>query len=189
MFAVACDDGTVGLSDPGVCEGAVQCLGGHTGSVNAVAWSNSGDWLASCSDDKTIRLWALGGGSVVLCGHTNVVYQVRWNASDVLASSSYDGSVKLWDVRAGACLQTLVSHTLGVYSLSFTPDGTIVASGSADQMIKFWKVPDGQLLMTLAGSANNFDLQFDREGSSIAIALSGGSLFLVPTTVVFGHPE
>jgi WD40 repeat protein len=32
-------------------------LEGHTGEVNSVAWSSSGDRLASASGDKTLMEW------------------------------------------------------------------------------------------------------------------------------------
>lgn len=32
-------------------------LQGHEKGVNAVAWSSDSRYLASCSDDKTIRIW------------------------------------------------------------------------------------------------------------------------------------
>jgi hypothetical protein len=58
-----------------------------------------------------------------------------------------------------------------------------------DQTIKFWKVPEGQLLLTVLATANIFDIQFDRDGSTIGMAFSGGSVYVVQTSGLFLHQE
>jgi WD40 repeat protein len=40
----------------------LQCLEGHTDRVWSVAWSPSGKAIASCSGDKTVRIWAREAG-------------------------------------------------------------------------------------------------------------------------------
>jgi WD40 repeat protein len=182
-FAVACEDGAVVTWD---ADGGFRELIGHNGIVNGVAWNVSGEFLASCGDDKTIRLWR-GEQSETLTGHTNLIYGVKWNANDLLASSSADNTVRLWDVQTCACLQVLSSHSAQVYQIAFHPEGSILASGSLDFSVKFWRVPEGQLLMTLIGAATSYDLQFNRDGSAIAIC-GGTNLFFVPTASLF-HQE
>ena len=194
-FAVSCDDGTVAVFDMEVDGGAPVALTGHTGTVNGVAWSKSGEILASCGDDKTIRLWQ-GEEVKVLQGHSNGVYAVRWSVNDVLASSAFDNTVRLWDPQSGECLCVLSGHTKSIYALCFFPDGSIVASGSMDQTIKFWKVPteekttsDGQLLCTCVGSQSIFDLQVDKDGNYVVACFEGGNVFVVPTANLPIHGE
>ncbi|OHT12905.1 WD repeat protein [Tritrichomonas foetus] len=178
-FAVGCDDGFIVKFDAAVNDGEPIFMPGHTATVNGLAWSQNGEFLASCSDDKTIRLWR-DTESTILKGHTNPVYTVRWSVNDVLASASFDNTVRLWDPQSGQCTHTLTSHSMPIYSLCFSPDGEFLASGSVDQSIKFWKVSDGTLMCTCIGLQNIFDLQCDREGQYISACFEGGNVVAIP---------
>ena len=37
----------------------IQTLEGHTEGISDIAWSFDGEYLASASDDKTIRIWSM----------------------------------------------------------------------------------------------------------------------------------
>jgi WD40 repeat protein len=43
-------------------------------------------------------------------------------------------------------------HSGPVYSVAFSPDGSLLASGSEDDTIKLWRVSDGALVRTLTGT-------------------------------------
>lgn len=49
--------------------------------VSDVAWESRGAYLASASDDKTLRLWDAGTGRAlrVLQGHSNFVFCCNFN--------------------------------------------------------------------------------------------------------------
>jgi WD40 repeat protein len=110
--------------------------------------------LASCGDDRTIKLWDLNRGECLktLWGHQGWVQSIAVSPdSNMLASGSHDYTVKLWDWRSGECLQTLEGHIHRVKTVAFSPQGDLLASGSDDHTIKLWEVATGVCLCTLVG--------------------------------------
>ncbi|KAG8680361.1 hypothetical protein FRC09_018303 [Ceratobasidium sp. 395] len=79
-----------------------QPLTGHTSAVGTVSYSPDGDYIASGSNDKTVRIWDASTGQSVgrpLKGHTSVVCSVSFSPDGKrLVSGSNDRAIRVWDV-------------------------------------------------------------------------------------------
>jgi len=159
------------------------------GHIMAVAISPDGRLFAAAGNDTIIRLWPLAEGQPVgeLIGHTNAVRALAFCRSSapglpaiqLLASGSIDHSVRLWDVSTGVCLHVLQRQAGLIYSLAFSPDGSILASGSADQTICLWDVRNGRLLHTWQAHDEHVDaLAFHPDGVTLASASGDQSVRL-----------
>lgn len=96
-------------------------LRGHSGVIRGLAWSPDGVWLASASNDKTVRIWNTGTGELykTLAGHQDWVHSVSWSTDgQILASGSRDTTICLWDGKKGRLLNTIKKHKDTVLSLS-----------------------------------------------------------------------
>lgn len=88
-----------------------QVLLGHTSDVTSC--DIFGECLASCSGDKSIRIWFQDSegnfseaGFSPLVDHTYGVNCVRFSPfGTLLASCSTDGKVILWNVQVSICIE------------------------------------------------------------------------------------
>ena len=109
-------------------------LNGHRESVNSLAFSPDGMWLATAGSDETVKVWnaATGQELFTLQGQDRLYQSLKCVAfspdSKQLASAST--TVKLWDISKGQELLTLKGYTHVVISVAFNPDGKQLASAS-----------------------------------------------------------
>ncbi|MCG9134586.1 hypothetical protein J5I95_23225 [Candidatus Poribacteria bacterium] len=119
-------------------------LTGHTDRIWYIVFSPDGYTLASCSFDKTVRLWDVETGTLkhTLKGHKDTVRHIAFTVDgQTLASASDDSTIRLWNVETGTHYATLTGHRRGVYNLIFSNDGkTLVSQDSND--IRLWKLKD-----------------------------------------------
>ncbi|KDN33603.1 hypothetical protein RSAG8_13308, partial [Rhizoctonia solani AG-8 WAC10335] len=143
-IATGYPDGSLGIW--GVRTGAPihKPLTGHSTSVTCVAFSPTGNLLASGSYDTTIQVWDLSslGTSRVLTGHSSSVHSVAFSPSaSLIASGSSDKTIRLWDTKTMQPMgQPYEGHLGRVSCLAFSPDGSRLVSGSWDKTIRVWTV-------------------------------------------------
>jgi len=121
---------------------------GHDDMIHDAQMDYYGVRLATCSSDRTVRVFDLKEGGVQtlaaeLRGHEGPVWQVAWanpKFGAVLASCSYDRKVVLWREDTPGCWNKLyehLSHESSVNSVAFAPHeyGLMLAAGSSDGSI------------------------------------------------------
>ncbi|KAM4859260.1 WD repeat, SAM and U-box domain-containing protein 1 isoform 2-T4 [Thomomys bottae] len=120
----------------------VHTLADHGDDVNCCAFSFS--LLATCSLDKTIRLYSLSDFTELpyspLKFHTYAVHCCCFSPSGhVLASCSTDGTTVLWNTQNGQTLAILEQPGGSpVRVCRFSPDSSCLASGAADGTVVLW---------------------------------------------------
>ncbi|KAJ6023799.1 NACHT and WD40 domain protein [Penicillium herquei] len=159
-----------------------QTLEGHSGLVQAVAFSPDGQTIASGSNDNTIKLWNAKTGEQrhTLEGHLDWVRAVAFSPDgQTIASGSNDNTIKLWNTETGKQRHTLEGHSGLVRAVAFSSDGQTIASASDDNTIKLWNAETGEQRHTLEGHLDWVRaMAFSPDGQTIASASNDNTIKL-----------
>ncbi|XP_050379332.1 protein CIA1 [Argentina anserina] len=136
----------------------IQKLEGHTDRVWGLAWNPLSGLdghpykLASCSGDKTVRIWEHKLSNSWECQavlddpHTRTVRSCSWSPSGkLLATASFDGTTAIFqDVGDDyECVSTLEGHENEVKSVSWNASGSLLATCGRDKTVWIWEVLPG----------------------------------------------
>lgn len=116
-------------------------LRGHEGVIHSVKFHPSGDYLASTSDDRSVRLWKRtnpDGWSLKWNGwaHTARVWTVAFSPFG-LVSCGEDATAKIWDLGSGSLLGELHVHNCQCL-WSIDVRDTLALIGCNDGSAKLW---------------------------------------------------
>ena len=137
-----------------------RILEGHSQRISSVAFSPTGQTLASGSTDGSIKLWDLTCGECyqTLEGYTSRRGNVITFSPDgnLLATSSDDHTIRIWKVfeqpskrliLGASALKHLQGHTFYLDTLSFSPDSQYLISSGGYQT-RLWDIATRQCLKT-----------------------------------------
>lgn len=124
----------------------VQIFEGHAHYVMMSQWNPKDNTIfASCSLDRSIKVWGVSGGSnsshFTLNGHqkgVNCIEYAPTGEKPYLISGSDDKSVRIWDYQTKQCIQTLTGHTNNVSAALFHPTLPIILTGGEDGTVRVW---------------------------------------------------
>jgi WD40 repeat protein len=139
-------------------------LGGHNGTVRALAFAHDGRFLASGGEDRAVRFWDVttgepGPAPIV---HSDAITALSW-ADDgrTLAYGSKDKSLHLVDLKSSERRSTLLRyHDDAIDSVVLSPDATELTSLSGDLGAVVWSLHGIRKPSTLVERGNVLSLAF-----------------------------
>lgn len=163
-------------------------LRGHDGWVISVALSPNGKYIATGSQDSTVRLWSIKGDKGELLhifkGHRNSVNSVAFSPDGkYIVSGSADFTVKLWLIEGRRLLKTLpLRYT--VNSVSFSPSSDGIITGSSDGTVQLWST-EGERLRIFRGNQGSDCPHVQYIVKSVAFSSDGQYIVSGGSTVPF----
>jgi WD40 repeat protein len=123
----------------------------HAEAVNAVAISPDDRWIASGSDDATIRLTPVKDGKLdpdreplLLEKHKKPISCLAFSPDGkTLLSGSQDQTMIVWDWQKEKATRTIPGHKNWITSILFIDDGSVLTT-SDDLTICKWEVASGK---------------------------------------------
>ncbi|MBP0020508.1 MAG: protein kinase [Cyanobacteria bacterium SBLK] len=127
----------------------------HGERIDAIAFSPSGEWVATAGNDKTVQLWHPRTGDLhQTCQNTALGSGIALDLSldgRYLLVGGDGGSVQIWEVASGRCQSRFSGNGSIARAVSFSPDGVYVLAGFANGELHLWKATGRRLLRRWQG--------------------------------------
>ncbi|KAJ3493988.1 hypothetical protein NLG97_g4368 [Lecanicillium saksenae] len=149
-----------------------QIFEGHQGGITVFAFSPNSKFLASGSEDGTVRIWSiLSGQCIKVFDNCRGAAPLTFSPNgDLIAISSFLG-ITVWRIRTGECIRKLLPDNEGSF------DSSRLMAASYDGSVNIWHLGSGQCVCELNETwttrfRSAVALSYD--GSMVALAFADG---------------
>ncbi len=132
-------------------------LGGHSGTVTALAFSHSGMLLASAGSDKSLLVWNLARpeATAKLMGEGQVGSALQWTRSGrILVYATQERRIRWVDTRLKRIVAEVYGPQHALLALGLSADEHHLVSLDEGSSLQRWKMPDSSASPRLVEPGN-----------------------------------
>ncbi|CAF3708756.1 unnamed protein product [Adineta steineri] len=140
IFGVGTQESVIKIWDLKECNNVAD-FPGHSGSINAIAFSENGYYLATAAEDASIKLWDLRK----LKNFKTITLDDRYEVRDLVFDQSgmYLGvagtDVRVYQAKQWDLLKVFNDHTALATGIRFGSNANYLASSSMDRSLKLYQ--------------------------------------------------
>ncbi len=147
---------------------------GHALAVKTVCFSPDGQYLASGSEDKTIKIWEFASGREIktLIGHHSQVNQVLFTSDGRhLISAGRDQRIYIWEINSGSIVKSYHYPKESVVSIALSPDDKLLAIGTTGRQVRVLSLPSDTVIYTLTARVGQYGayVKFSDTGNTLIV--------------------
>ncbi len=169
----------------------IRSFWAHPYSVPSMAFSPTGQFLATGAIDRAVKVWQVSNGrlletlaqdgqgtSVVFSKDGSLLATAMCALSDAKLKC-LRGEIWLWNVSDWGLVRTLSGPVDWVEAVALSPETALVAGGSRDFAVYLWRLRDAVLLRTLIGHSEGVSaIAFSPDGRFLATGSTDESVIL-----------
>jgi WD40 repeat protein len=148
---------------------------GHELPVTGVAVSPDGQFVATWSDDQTIRLWTppMRSATRILRGHQAAITACRFHEDrSWLISADAEGIAIVWDRESGGIVCRFDRHIRAIRTIEI--DGIWIFTGGDDGIVLAWDGTSGDVVRDFSKPEGRIEQCVVLPGDDLAVLISDG---------------
>eukprot|EP00111_Clytia_hemisphaerica_P002552 TCONS_00007274-protein len=165
----------------------------HRGSIYCMSWDPEGRFIATGSNDKTIKLIQFDPHNYTQIGddtefniHSGTVRELAFvpNRNGYLISGGAgSGSVNITDVNAQKVVGTFDGHSGNILTVYVGEAGDLVATGGSDNTLRLWDLRSQRCIdVIVVGESSPASVALSGQNSYVASGQEDGSILLYDIT-------
>lgn len=145
----------------------------HERWIHSVAFSPDGKWIATGSDDQTVKVWDAAKGKELWNQATpTAITAVNWSADGKqLLTGNWRGGIQVHDARSGKLFRQWQAHQENITDLAVSRDGLQLATASGDDSCQVWDLATRRCALTIE-QENEYDatcVSFSPDGKFVVV--------------------
>lgn len=158
--------------------------------INAISFSPDSQLLAAAGQDEVVHIWSTSDWSEksIIEDSATPILDIDFSPDGKFLAIAEAGGLHVWDMEKGTRVPDF-HPTYKEFSVSYSPDGTLLAAAGNDRHVRIWRTDNFELVADLKDhKARVISLDFSPDGQFLASGAEYGEADYPPSVILWGLP-